>query len=412
MTSSSLEELEAISVLPRRENEHRMIMAAQRSTPGITPLLSARGGHSRPGYASSDLSGFEGCPGSNTISQDRTAGEKARKSALLADLGKKRQAILLKAEGVPLRSLGQAPEKPFACDQCDNKFDELHKLNHHKRYHERPHKCPQPGCNHTFGTKTHLDRHFNDKHHKVRKFYCTERDCPYSVQGGKSFSRKDIWRQHILDEHQVAPKTRKDAAAENNNEAMWEELPHSIDQRSEYRQQYTNSNPPERLGEPPAAPPKGGIPVDYQSGISGDQRFTLYYDEYESEDDLVHYVCPFCPAPGPKCSRPDNLERHVRKHHADKEKDHPLLRQALSTQSSRPKTVRYKVNGDKTSKEFLEYLYGDSPNSATRYMATKQLPNPAEALEPHSTSKPYAGALPRVKEAKAYGPDDISYTHY
>jgi hypothetical protein len=83
-----------------------------------------------PGYASSDLSGFEACPGSNTISQDRTAGEKARKSALLADLGKKRQAILLKAEGVPLRPLGQSPERPFACDQCDSRFDELHKLKY------------------------------------------------------------------------------------------------------------------------------------------------------------------------------------------------------------------------------------------------------------------------------------------
>ncbi|KAK3385823.1 hypothetical protein B0H63DRAFT_395282, partial [Podospora didyma] len=53
---------------------------------------------------------------------------------------------------------------------------------------------------------------------------------------------------------------------------------------------------------------------------------------------LVHdspgYVCPFCPDREHKYPRPDNLQRHVRVHHIDKDKDDPMLRDVLS---QRPK---------------------------------------------------------------------------
>ncbi|KAL5335106.1 hypothetical protein BJX70DRAFT_410742 [Aspergillus crustosus] len=49
---------------------------------------------------------------------------------------------------------------------------------------------------------------------------------------------------------------------------------------------------------------------------------------------LVHnspgYVCPFCPDQEHKYPRPDNLQRHVRVHHVDKNKDDPALRDVLS----------------------------------------------------------------------------------
>ncbi|PIG88291.1 C2H2 finger domain transcription factor [Aspergillus arachidicola] len=49
---------------------------------------------------------------------------------------------------------------------------------------------------------------------------------------------------------------------------------------------------------------------------------------------LVHnspgYVCPFCPDQQHKYPRPDNLQRHVRVHHVDKNKDDPQLRLVLS----------------------------------------------------------------------------------
>ncbi|KAK4222189.1 hypothetical protein QBC38DRAFT_427754 [Podospora fimiseda] len=94
-------------------------------------------------------------------------------------------------------------KKTFACEQCNRVFDQIHKLNHHKRYHDRPHACPHPGCTNRFGTKTHLDRHMADKHSKTRKFHCTQPECPYSKQGGKSFPRKDNWRRHMINKHRI-----------------------------------------------------------------------------------------------------------------------------------------------------------------------------------------------------------------
>ncbi|KAK5171785.1 uncharacterized protein LTR77_003421 [Saxophila tyrrhenica] len=49
---------------------------------------------------------------------------------------------------------------------------------------------------------------------------------------------------------------------------------------------------------------------------------------------LVHespgYVCPFCPDKEHKYPRPDNLQRHVRVHHTDKDKDDAQLREVLA----------------------------------------------------------------------------------
>ncbi|KAI1816021.1 hypothetical protein GGS20DRAFT_279697 [Poronia punctata] len=59
---------------------------------------------------------------------------------------------------------------------------------------------------------------------------------------------------------------------------------------------------------------------------------------------LVHdspgYVCPFCPEREHKYPRPDNLQRHVRVHHTDKDKDDPLLRDVLSQRPDGPNRGR------------------------------------------------------------------------
>ncbi|CAK7236462.1 hypothetical protein SCUCBS95973_009615 [Sporothrix curviconia] len=105
----------------------------------------------------------------------------------------------------PGQSSSTSP-RTFACEECGRIFDQVHKLNHHKRYHERPHECTFPDCGKRFGTRTHLDRHVNDKHSKSRKYHCTEEGCPYSVPGGKSFPRKDNWRRHMVNKHGVHPE--------------------------------------------------------------------------------------------------------------------------------------------------------------------------------------------------------------
>lgn len=59
---------------------------------------------------------------------------------------------------------------------------------------------------------------------------------------------------------------------------------------------------------------------------------------------LVHespgYVCPFCPDREHKYPRPDNLQRHVRVHHVDKDKDDPLLREVLAQRPDGPNRGR------------------------------------------------------------------------
>ncbi|KAK3394057.1 hypothetical protein B0H63DRAFT_33599 [Podospora didyma] len=100
-----------------------------------------------------------------------------------------------------------ASPKTFGCDQCHRVFDQIHKLNHHKRYHDRPHECTFDNCTMRFGTKTHLDRHVNDKHLRNRKYFCTFEDCPYSKYGGKSFPRKDNWRRHLQNKHNYTPNS-------------------------------------------------------------------------------------------------------------------------------------------------------------------------------------------------------------
>ncbi|ETN43449.1 uncharacterized protein HMPREF1541_02608 [Cyphellophora europaea CBS 101466] len=49
---------------------------------------------------------------------------------------------------------------------------------------------------------------------------------------------------------------------------------------------------------------------------------------------LVHtspgYTCPFCPDQTHRYPRPDNLQRHVRVHHMEKDRDDPMLREVLA----------------------------------------------------------------------------------
>lgn len=59
---------------------------------------------------------------------------------------------------------------------------------------------------------------------------------------------------------------------------------------------------------------------------------------------LVHespgYVCPFCPDREHKYPRPDNLQRHVRVHHIDKDKDDQKLREVLAQRPDGPSRGR------------------------------------------------------------------------
>ncbi|KAI0444498.1 hypothetical protein F4803DRAFT_250464 [Xylaria telfairii] len=108
--------------------------------------------------------------------------------------------------GVSPSSSKPSPQTgPLVCPECGREFDQIHKLNHHKRYHDRAHECTYPGCDRKFGTRTHLDRHINDRHLKLKAYHCTEPTCGW-FKGGKSFPRKDNWRRHMIKKHGSTPE--------------------------------------------------------------------------------------------------------------------------------------------------------------------------------------------------------------
>lgn len=65
------------------------------------------------------------------------------------------------------------------------------------------HACPYPDCGESFSTKTHLQRHTNERHEKRKWFHCPVTDCDYSVAGGKTFLRKDNWKRHMIEIHNI-----------------------------------------------------------------------------------------------------------------------------------------------------------------------------------------------------------------
>lgn len=93
----------------------------------------------------------------------------------------------------------------FRCSEvgCNQVFDQPHKLKHHQRYHSKDHKCHYPNCGKGFGTKTHLQRHINDRHEKKKKFHCSVQGCEFSKAGGRAFPRKDNWKRHMTKIHSM-----------------------------------------------------------------------------------------------------------------------------------------------------------------------------------------------------------------
>lgn len=65
------------------------------------------------------------------------------------------------------------------------------------------HTCHYPDCGKNFGTKTHLQRHINDRHEKRKRFHCSVTDCAYSMAGGKTFLRRDTWERHMIRIHNI-----------------------------------------------------------------------------------------------------------------------------------------------------------------------------------------------------------------
>ncbi|SMR51974.1 unnamed protein product [Zymoseptoria tritici ST99CH_3D1] len=79
---------------------------------------------------------------------------------------------------------------------------------------------------------------------------------------------------------------------------------------------------------------------------------------------LVHsspgYICPYCPDREHRYPRPDNLQRHVRVHHEDKDKDDPVLREVLAQRlEGEGKQRRRRTQGSISS------LHNETSNEST-----------------------------------------------
>ncbi|RCI13789.1 hypothetical protein L249_8285, partial [Ophiocordyceps polyrhachis-furcata BCC 54312] len=96
--------------------------------------------------------------------------------------------------------------RAYCCDEpgCTQTFNQLHKLRHHQRYHSKAYKCTYNACERAFGTKTHLERHINERHEQRRRFHCPIPHCIYHKATGRGFSRRDNWRRHMMSKHGTA----------------------------------------------------------------------------------------------------------------------------------------------------------------------------------------------------------------
>lgn len=89
------------------------------------------------------------------------------------------------------------PVLHLPCDRCGKEFNRACDLAKHIKTHDRPYKCPEPGCKyHEVGlpTEKELDRHRNDKHTGDPKLYACK-FCEFKTK------RESNCKQHMEKKH-------------------------------------------------------------------------------------------------------------------------------------------------------------------------------------------------------------------
>ncbi|KAH8592123.1 hypothetical protein B0O99DRAFT_689904 [Bisporella sp. PMI_857] len=85
---------------------------------------------------------------------------------------------------------------------CGRAFTHRHKLNRHRKYHIKPHKCLESSCAFrqvAFSLKKDLIRH--QAMHSGRRFYCHHPGCRYAFGSAEGFTRQDNLKRHIAAQH-------------------------------------------------------------------------------------------------------------------------------------------------------------------------------------------------------------------
>lgn len=87
--------------------------------------------------------------------------------------------------------------------QCGRAFTHRHKLNRHRKYHNKPYRCLEPSCisrQVAFSLKKDLDRH--QTKHNGHRFYCPNAGCRNALGGAEGgFTRRDNLKRHIGTKH-------------------------------------------------------------------------------------------------------------------------------------------------------------------------------------------------------------------
>ncbi|POR34169.1 Zinc finger transcription factor ace1 [Tolypocladium paradoxum] len=187
-----------VHVKQEHAEDHDIAMTDAHVHDNLTPSTIPESGR-HPSYPSDQSTPFPG-PGSTDPSSHNTPSTQIDSPTPESMDSSDFRHSVSPQPGVPSPKSGV-----FHCTEpgCKQVFGQLHKLKHHQRYHSKDHKCPYANCGKGFGTKTHLQRHINDRHEKKKKFHCSVQDCDYSRAKGKGFPRKDNWKRHMTKIHNM-----------------------------------------------------------------------------------------------------------------------------------------------------------------------------------------------------------------
>ncbi|KAH7371810.1 hypothetical protein BKA64DRAFT_267287 [Cadophora sp. MPI-SDFR-AT-0126] len=85
---------------------------------------------------------------------------------------------------------------------CPRSFVSRTVYNHHMKSHSKPFLCSL--CTARHATKRHLDRHVNERHQMVEKYYCLVDHCKRSRKsGGSAFPRAENCKRHMIKVHKL-----------------------------------------------------------------------------------------------------------------------------------------------------------------------------------------------------------------
>lgn len=133
--------------------------------------------------------------------------EALQTSGLLESLGyKKEQTPTDNEKEVEVTKPRQDSQN--VCPHCKKGFPRRCELKKHMKRHEKPYGCTFEGCNKRFGSKNDWKRHENSQHFLLEIWKCDfQATQGIPQQCGKVSHRRETFRQHLVNSHQLDTPT-------------------------------------------------------------------------------------------------------------------------------------------------------------------------------------------------------------